>query len=722
MMELSSILDEHINSRNGRPTAIFVESTDKRTIEAASYLVRYLRPVFLATEERIREIISNELQDCDQTRLEFMIQESCFWELGNSPELLDELARAYTDLPEGVRRADYFETARQLIVEPAIFGIMAVREGHADMVIGGLKSHSKGFLEPAAAILGDSTVSKSVLFHIPDHASKRLFPMGLVIFGDIALNTFTNAEILGRIAVHTCSALREMIPTNILPKIRAGIVLPSYNSPLDAIAIQASNLAEDLLERLSDEDPIYKTISFEGEIRSNEIIGLCEVESCPQCEINALICPNAEMGDLMVNFFSGVFCEAEKIEILSGVKSSCVDLARECSTGDVVLSIKAALSRFPREWQRTPKDTFFKDFRILVINPGSTSTKIAVFEGDREIFTEEIKHSPEELEPFKALNITEQYDFRKDMVLKALSGRNFHIEDFDAISARGGLIKPITHGTYFINDEMYQDLKIGVNGQHASNLGGLIAYELFKGTGKPAFIIDPVVVDEVPMRAKITGLKEIKRKVISHALNQIATAKRFAEENGTFYEYLNLIVAHMGGGITIGAHKKGRYIDVNNGLNGEGPFTPERSGSLPVGQLIDLCFSGKYTKEELKLLNKGKGGLMDLLGTSSFLEVENRVIDGDREATEVFEALTYQISKNITALLPAFDGERVDQVLLTGGMARSQILCDGIAKAVSALGCGVSVYPGENEMVALSSGVLRVLRGKENAREYAPKG
>jgi butyrate kinase len=267
---------------------------------------------------------------------------------------------------------------------------------------------------------------------------------------------------------------------------------------------------------------------------------------------------------------------------------------------------------------------------------------------------------------------------------------------------------------------MRDDLLSGTGADHASNLGALIARELVADSGKPSFIVDPVVVDEAPTRVKITGMKDIKRKVISHALNQISTARRYAEEHETFYRYLNLIVCHMGGGITIGAHHKGKYIDVNNGLDGEGPFSPQRSGSEPTGQLIRLCFSGKYTQDELLKLNKGRGGLIDLLGTADFREVERRVIEGEPEAVEVYEAMIYQIAKNITALLPAFEGEPVDQVLLTGGLARSQMLVDDITKAVSALGCGVTAYPGENEMYALVKGALRVLSGKEKAREYAP--
>jgi butyrate kinase len=386
--------------------------------------------------------------------------------------------------------------------------------------------------------------------------------------------------------------------------------------------------------------------------------------------------------------------------------------------------VKAAVVRLHRfgEWRQTPKDTFFRRYRVLAVNPGSTSTKIAVYEGEQERFTTELQHSAGELAPYEGNSITEQFAFRKDVILKSLVEHDLGLADIDAVAARGGLLRPIAHGTYGVGEQMLADLRKGVMGEHASNLGALIARELVGDTGKPAFIVDPVVVDEAPERVKISGVKAIRRKVISHALNQIATARRYAEENETFYEKVNVIVAHMGGGISIGAHKKGRYIDVNNALDGEGPFTPQRSGSLPTGQLIELCFSGKHTKEELKKLNKGRGGLIDLLGTADLREVERLIKAGDADAANVFEAMAYQIAKWISSLVPAFDGERVDRILLTGGMARSQMLVDAISGLVAGLGCGVTVYPGENEMFALVKGALRVLNRKEEARGYNPEG
>jgi butyrate kinase len=302
--------------------------------------------------------------------------------------------------------------------------------------------------------------------------------------------------------------------------------------------------------------------------------------------------------------------------------------------------------------------------------------------------------------------------------MRFLSENGLAVESLDAVSGRGGLLWPMAHGTYTVNDRMAEDLLVGVQGDHASNLGGLIARELVAGSPRPAFIVDPVVVDEVPEIAKITGFKSIRRRVISHALNQIATARRFAEEQETFYERINVVVAHLGGGISVGAHCQGHYLDVNDALDGEGPFTPQRSGSLPAGQLIDLCFSGKYTKAELKKLNKGAGGLIDLLGTADLRALENRYKAGDAEVILVMDAMAYQISKWITSLLPAFHGQKVDQVLLTGGMARCKPTVEFIKSAIGAMGCGVTVYPGENEMFALAKGALRVLSGKETAMTY----
>lgn len=353
-------------------------------------------------------------------------------------------------------------------------------------------------------------------------------------------------------------------------------------------------------------------------------------------------------------------------------------------------------------------------FRMLVINPGSTSTKIAVFDDLNPVFVETLRHSSEELAPYNT--IFEQYEFRKNVILNALKEKNVPIESLNAVVGRGGLLKPIEGGTYNVNEKMIEDLKIGVQGQHASNLGGVIAYEIAKSVNIPAFIVDPVVVDEMDEIARISGMPEIQRKSIFHALNQKAVAKRYAKEQGKKYEELNLIVAHLGGGISVGAHRKGRVVDVNNALDGEGPFSPERTGSLPVGDLVKLCFSGKYTLDEIKKKITGKGGLMAYFGTNDARDVKKMMDEGNKEAELVYKAMAYQVAKEIGMCSTVLKGE-VDAIILTGGLAYGKEFVEWITERISFI-APVAVYPGEDEMLALAEGGLRVLRGEETAKEY----
>ncbi|SEF62813.1 butyrate kinase [Caloramator fervidus] len=353
-------------------------------------------------------------------------------------------------------------------------------------------------------------------------------------------------------------------------------------------------------------------------------------------------------------------------------------------------------------------------FRMLIINPGSTSTKIAVFDDLNPVFVETLRHSSEELAPYNT--IFEQYEFRKGVILNALKEKNIPLESLNAVVGRGGLLKPIEGGTYIVNERMLEDLKIGVQGQHASNLGGVIAYEIAKSLNIPAYIVDPVVVDEMDEIARISGMPEIQRKSIFHALNQKAVAKRYAKEKGKKYEELNLIVAHLGGGISVGAHRKGRVVDVNNALDGEGPFSPERTGSLPVGDLVKMCFSGKYTLEEMKKKITGKGGLMAYFGTNDARDVKKMMDEGNKEAELVYKAMAYQVAKEIGMCATVLKGE-VDAIILTGGLAYGKEFVEWIKERVSFI-APVVVYPGEDEMLALAEGGLRVLRGEEPAKEY----
>ena len=352
--------------------------------------------------------------------------------------------------------------------------------------------------------------------------------------------------------------------------------------------------------------------------------------------------------------------------------------------------------------------------KLLIINPGSTSTKIGVYEDTNPLFVETLRHSAEEIGKYE--KVADQFEFRKEVILSILKEKNFDIKELDAIVGRGGLVKFIPSGTYAINDTLVEDLKNPVNGEHASNLGGLVARSIADELGIPSFIVDPVVVDELMPLARVSGLPQIERISIFHALNQKAVAKRYSKEVGKKYEDLNLIVTHMGGGVSIGAHCKGQVIDVNNALTGEGPFSPERSGSLPVGDLTKLCFSGKYTHAEIKKLISGKGGVVAYLGTNDMKEVGDRRLAGDKEAALVFEAMAYQTAKEIGAAATVLEG-KVDAIILTGGIVYSKEMVKLISDMISWI-APITVYPGEDELLALAEGGLRVLNGEETAKEY----
>ena len=355
-----------------------------------------------------------------------------------------------------------------------------------------------------------------------------------------------------------------------------------------------------------------------------------------------------------------------------------------------------------------------KDYKILVINPGSTSTKVALFSDEELVFEEKIGHSNEELAVFS--KIIDQYGFRKDIILNFLKEKGIDLSTLAAVVGRGGLLRPLPSGTYRVNEKMLEDLRKGKYGEHASNLGGIIAYGIAEEVSIPAYIVDPVVVDEMEPLARISGMPEIPRISIFHALNQKAIARQAALALGKKYEEANFIVAHLGGGISVGVHCQGKVIDVNNALNGEGPFSPERSGGVPVGALVDLCFSGKFTQEEIRKKITGQGGLVAYLNTNEVREVLKRREQGDEKAKLILEAMAYQVAKEIGAGTTVLKGQ-VDAIILTGGIAYSPELVNMVKERISFLAL-ILVYPGGEEMLALAKGVLRVLRGEEEEKIY----
>lgn len=353
-------------------------------------------------------------------------------------------------------------------------------------------------------------------------------------------------------------------------------------------------------------------------------------------------------------------------------------------------------------------------FDVLTINPGSTSTKLAVYQGDKLLFEETIRHGIQELANFN--NVQEQFDFRWQLLRRVIDTFGYKVENLDAVVGRGGLLHPVAGGTYKVTEKMIADLEVNKYGEHASNLGAMLAKKLADSLAIPSFIVDPVVVDEMQAIARFSGNELIERKSIFHALNHKAAGHKIAKQFGSDYEKMNFVIAHLGGGISVAAHKQGKAVDVNNALDGDGPFSPERSGSLPMNAFLEACFSGNWTKRELHDLLVGRGGMISYLGTNSMIDVEIKVQIGDEKAVDVFEAMAYQVSKEIGACSVVLKG-KVDAIILTGGLARSELFTNKIIEQTSWI-TKVIIEPGEDELKALNSGVQRVLAGIEKEKVY----
>ncbi len=352
--------------------------------------------------------------------------------------------------------------------------------------------------------------------------------------------------------------------------------------------------------------------------------------------------------------------------------------------------------------------------KSLIINPGSTSTKIGVFEDETLLFDETLRHSTEEIGQFDS--IVDQKDFRKKIITDFLEAKNFDIKSLNVIVGRGGMLKPIPGGTYAVTEELLADLKKGVQGQHASNLGGILAKEIADSLGVPSYIVDPTVVDELMPIARYSGVPELPRVSIFHALNQKAVAKRYAKEIGKPYESLRLIVVHMGGGVSVGAHEYGKVVDVFNALDGDGAFSPERAGSVPSGALVKMCFSGKYSEKEVYGKIVGNGGFNAYLGTNDMREVTKRANEGDEKAAEAKQAFLLQVAKDIGSMACVLNG-KVDQIIVTGGIAYGADIVAALKERAEWI-APFTVYPGEDELLALAQGALRVLNGEEEAKAY----
>lgn len=356
-----------------------------------------------------------------------------------------------------------------------------------------------------------------------------------------------------------------------------------------------------------------------------------------------------------------------------------------------------------------------KNYRVLAVNPGSTSTKVGVYEGYEMLYEGTVRHSQEELSKFAAIH--DQKDMRMELVEELIEANGYHLSEMDAFVGRGGIIRPLKSGVYSINEKLLDDLKNLPSAQrHASMLGGIIARAYGDKYGKPSFIVDPVTVDERDEIATITGLPQIRRGCIFHCLNQKSVCRYHCRLNGLRYEEQNFVVAHLGGGISVAAHRKGVIVDVTDAMSGEGPFTPERCGALPAKELADFIFESGLPRTEINKLIAGRGGLMAYFNTNSAIDIEKKIEAGDERAKLVYEAMAYNIAKSIGAMAAVLEGE-VNAVIITGGIAYSKMLTEYLVRHSKFI-APVFVYPGEGELSALAAGAVRVLSGEEEPKEY----
>ena len=732
MYELEKNIEKQIFRINKpTPTIVFPEAHDPRVVLAASKLANMTKMVLLGEHDNVYRILQKE-GGFSKRRIDYFFHQVKVLNHKQETETKKYFASEMARISQGQSWQTDYQHAFELMDDENYFAIMAVRTGYADAVLSGLTITAAEFFVPCMQFLEhDDTVFEVAIFALPDEHPPKPYQERIAVFADVAVNTVMDSDKLSDIAVGACRITRDIIPTDVLKNIYGSII--SYSTkgsatgPSVTMVREAGEKIALKLEKLIQRDPIYSSIKIESELQIS--CALSEEAAAfklkdrfkpdsAEGKSNVLIAPNLDLGNFVYHIYALRYPTSKRVLVSGGLRGQAIDFSRLSTVEDIVLGAKALILLLKKTptFLHTPNDYFFPRCRMLVINPGSTSTKIAVFRGEEEQFKASISHSAEELSEFDS--IVGQYGFRKETIIKVLKENGIDINQLDGIVGRGGLLAPVKGGTYEVNEKMKGDLLASRYGEHASNLGALIASELAKSIGKKAYIVDPVVVDEMEPKAKVTGFKDIKRISLWHALNQRSVAKAYAREMDKLYEEINVIVAHLGGGITVGAHRKGKSVDVNDGVHGDGPFSPERSGMIPSEQLMDLYLSGKYDQAELRKKIHGKGGLMDLLGTNDLREVEARIQKGDRKAKLVMDAMIYNIGKQISSMIPAFAGQSIDAILLTGGLAYSEYLVSELKCYLEPLNIEVRTYPGEKELESLRDGMLKVLRGEEKPLQY----
>ena len=729
MFDLDVSLDRQLTEGvTARQTIVFPEPEDPRVLTAASQVLKFANIILVGKIKEIKALLDYKAVSLDCSRDRFFSQVRVVDP--DEDSLRPVLAEGLHKLSLGRKWEMPVEEALKKVLDPVFFGVMLVRLGYADAVLGGVAHATKDFLAPCLRLLErEGVVYEMGLFALPDDDDEEVFQRNLVMFADVALNPEPSPEQLAEIAVGACRTMRDIIPQDVLPVINGAVLSYSTKGSGEGRTVQrvreADPLIQERLAELKKLKPAYESINIITELQISVAISESAAKTKLKTDFeslkgagraNVLIAPNLDMGNMLYHLYSTRYPKAQSSLIMGGMSNQALDYSRGSSVGQVSRGAKLLLLNRLRSFNYgpTPKDHYFPRYRVLAVNPGTTVTELAVFNGEEAEIRGSLEHPVSEIKGFASM--ADQLTYRQEKIAAFLKENSVDLSGLHAAVGSCGLIKPAPAAVFEVNQEMVEDLLTRPTGEHASNLGAPLAAWLAAQAGKPAYAVDAPTSDELDEISRMTGHKDITNDCVWHALSQKAAGRLLADQVNKDYKELNLIIAHLGAGISIGAHRAGRCVKVNNALY-DGPMSPVRTGTLPGSALLELCYSGA-PRQAVEKLMLSRGGLISYFKTSDLREIETLAEQGERQARLALEAMSEQIAGHIAYLIPKFNGEPVDRIILTGGMCRSKSLTDSLAGRLAVLGIPLTVYPGGRELEALRDAANRVLKGLEEPVIY----
>lgn len=722
-------LEAQIISRHkGRPIAVFTELSSD-VIKAALELALFVRPVFLVTEAAFRAALADNAE-IESEAGEFLISEAAFVNIGDRRELVKEFAADYQKFCREKQCFVSFEQAEQTVSKPGLFGIMAVRFGYADIVLGGMEQEPHQYGSHVRQLLSLDNNCISMGMALPEDPAS----LGMLLFADIGKSRTASAEELSDTAWDSAGVIRELLPP--VSKINIVFIAGGYGlgteSEAEAITIQAAAaFASAAVRRLAEDARKYENTVYAGSICLEEYFkwkeGGFNILQLPASlarrgfDVNAPCLFVSPSFDIVHALYREMTFNREILtgSVLCGVGAQAVDMLGHGNAASLALSAKLLLCRLLSRphYFLCKSGVFFPERHLAVIETDSISTTVSICRGNEAVFTKRIVHG-EELAPYKDAAVSAQIDMRLDRALEALENSKTALELIEGVVCGCSIIGPVSSGVYRVNQALYDETYRGDWGEYAENLGILVGKNIADTLQVEAYIVNPDTVDESSPLAGTVGLKGVHRRCIGKALPMLYACRRYAFTQRTFWEKLNLLCAHIGGQVSLAAFKRGFYVDGSNILDGDGPFGLTSCGSLPTGAIVDICFSGQYTHGQLQDLYRSEGGLKSLLGVSDIAGAEKMYAEGSPEAVKALESMAYGIAKGISSLWPSFEGEKVSGIILLGPGAAGDNLVKQIKRFLQGSGVNIAVYADSSELEAMTDGVGRALKGRAPVKNY----